>query len=143
MPNLTTTPTDSVPNANLVDNSSVVLTDGFLVQTSVALVAFPNPSTPGSPVTFTATVSSSSGTPTGTLYFTDYGRQMSVVTLSGGVGSFTTSALSTGTHQIAAYYIGDGGVTYDASNSATLTQMVGGGGPVTGGLSFKGRSRIN
>jgi hypothetical protein len=142
MPNLTTTPTDVVPNANLVDNSSVVLTDGFLLQTSVALVSSFNPSTPGSSVTFTATVSSSSGTPTGTLYFTDYGGQIAVTTLSGGVATFTTSALSTGTHQIAAYYIGDGGVTYDASNSSTLTQMVGGGGGGGTHGEFKGHSRI-
>jgi hypothetical protein len=63
------------------------------------------------PVTFTATVKladAGSGTPTGTVTFTDGSTVLGTSTLSaGGVATLTVSSLSFGAHQIVATYSGD------------------------------------
>jgi hypothetical protein len=79
-------------------------------------------------VTFTATVSANSpgsGTPTGTVTFSDGGSAIGTGTLSGGKASFSTSTLSVGTHSITASYGGDSNFT--VSTSATLSQTVNSG----------------
>ena len=88
-----------------------------------------NPSASGNVVTFTATVTGSGGggaTPTGTVTFLDNGNPIGSGLL-GGAGStatatFSTSALSVGTHSITASYGGD--PTYDLSSSSVLMQTV-------------------
>lgn len=69
-----------------------------------------NPSSPGQNVTFTATVISTAGTPTGTVQFKDGGTNLgSPQTLNGsGVATFSTSSLVVGLHTITADYSGDG-----------------------------------
>jgi hypothetical protein len=59
-------------------------------------------------VTFTATVSltSSSGTPTGTVTFKDGSTTLGSSPLSGGSASYSTSSLATGGHSISAVYSG-------------------------------------
>lgn len=74
---------------------------------TTAVVSSLNPSLPGQTVTFTATVSGARGTPTGTVTFLDGGATIGTGTLSGGVASFSTSALSVGNHAITASYGGD------------------------------------
>lgn len=78
--------------------------------TTTAVTSSLNPSNLGQSVTFTATVTSSFGTPTGTVQFKDGGTNLgSAVTLNGsGVAQFTTSALTAGSHTITADYSGDG-----------------------------------
>jgi Bacterial Ig-like domain (group 3)/Calx-beta domain len=67
-----------------------------------------NPINFGQTVTFTATVSSASGTPTGTVQFQDNGVNIgSPQPLTGGVATLSTSALTAGAHVIAAIYSGD------------------------------------
>ena len=73
--------------------------------TSVALVSSLNPSTNGNNVTFTATVSSSSGTPTGNVVFQTNGVPMSTNALSAGVASASTSLLPPGTNTVTAQYV--------------------------------------
>jgi X-Pro dipeptidyl-peptidase len=64
------------------------------------------------------------GTATGSVQFYDGGLPLGApVALSDGVAKLTTSALSGGSHQISARYLGEGG--YDASSSAEITQLVG------------------
>lgn len=77
--------------------------------TSTAVSASPNPSSVGQSVTFTATVTSASGTPTGTVQFKDGGTNLGAAqALNGsGVATFATSSLSNGQHQITADYSGD------------------------------------
>jgi hypothetical protein len=78
--------------------------------TATALTASPNPSTPGQLVTFTATVTvtSGTGTPTGTVTFKDGGTTLGTGTVGvGGVATFATSTLSSGSHTITAVYGGD------------------------------------
>jgi hypothetical protein len=95
------------------------------IATATTLTSSPNPSTVGQAVTFIATVSASSGTPTGTVTFNDGGSALGLATLSSGQASFTTSTLSGGSHAITAAYSGD--ANFDASTSAPVTQVVQGG----------------
>src|SRR5205085_2074109 len=68
-------------------------------------------------------VAPGSGTPTGTVTFTDSGTTIGTGTLSGGTATFTTKALSAGSHNIRAVYGGD--VNFTGSTSATaLFQFV-------------------
>jgi predicted secreted protein len=90
--------------------------------TTTALISSQNPSTFGQSVTFTATVTGSS--PTGTVTFKDGATTLGTGTLNGsGQATFTTSALSLGTHSITATYNGD--ANNAASTSAPLNQVVG------------------
>ena len=74
----------------------------------VGLSANINPATVGQTVTYTASVSGSSGTPTGTVQFLDGGTVIcSAVTLSGGSASCNYAASSSGLHTIRANYSGD------------------------------------
>jgi probable HAF family extracellular repeat protein len=86
--------------------------------TSTALSSSADPSGAGQSVTFTATVSSSAGTPTGSVQFKADGANLGSVTLSsGGVATLTTSSLTAGSHTITADYGGDSNF---ASSSGTL-----------------------
>ncbi len=93
--------------------------------TSTSLISSFNPSALGDPVTFTATVAEQGpGTQTtsGQVTFYDGTTPLSTVTLAGGVATYTTSSLDTGTHSITAVYGGD---TLDAgSTSSILDQLV-------------------
>jgi hypothetical protein len=110
------------------DNVSTTVTDTQVVNqasTSTALASSLNPSAFGQSVTFTATVSASApgaGTPTGTVSFLDGTKTIGTGTLSGGVATFSTSALAVGGHSITASYGGDPNFT--GSTSAALTQTV-------------------
>jgi autotransporter-associated beta strand protein len=74
--------------------------------TSLALTGGSNPSTPGSPLTFTATVSGSS--PTGSVAFYDGTTLLGTGTLNGSFqAGFTTSTLAVGSHSITAKYAGN------------------------------------
>ncbi|HTW57142.1 MAG TPA: SBBP repeat-containing protein [Terriglobales bacterium] len=82
-----------------------------------------NPSVYGQTVTFTATVTGSSGTPTGTVEFMDGTTLLDTGTLdASGVTTFPTSALTVGAHSITGVYSGD--ATYAGSTSGAFTQNV-------------------
>jgi CSLREA domain-containing protein len=92
--------------------------------TSTSVSSSINPSDLGQGVTFTATVSSSAGTPTGTVQFTDGSNNLGgpINCVAGGgntcTAQFSTSSLSSGNHAIAASYSGD---TNFAGNSGALS----------------------
>jgi hypothetical protein len=90
--------------------------------TSTSVGSSLNPSTYGTSVTFTASVSSGLGTPNGKVTFMDGATAIGAGTLSGGKASLATSALSGGTHSIAAIY--GGSSNFAASTSSALTQFV-------------------
>ena len=94
------------------------------VPTKTALTSSPNPSTPGEPVTFTATVTSSAGAPPDgeTVSFKQGKTVLGTGTLSGGTASFTTSALKAGTHSVTAVYAGD--TNFETSKSKPVKQVV-------------------
>jgi CSLREA domain-containing protein len=93
--------------------------------TTTAMSSSANPSDSGQSVTFTATVTSTAGTPTGTVQFRDGANNLgsAVNCVAGGGNSCTaqsvpTSALTVGTHTITADYSGD---TNFFASSGTLS----------------------
>jgi len=93
--------------------------------TTTVLVSSQDPSSYGQSVTFTATVTPQfGGTVPGNVTFMDGTKQLKVVPLSGGVASYTTSKLVSGTHNISATYYSYNGNRDFAGSSASLTQTV-------------------
>ncbi len=94
----------------------------YVASTTTVVTSSLNPSNYGNSVTFTANVTSGSGTPTGTVQFTNNGSNLgSAVALNGsGIAQYSTSALTAGTHTITGVYSGD-------SNYATSTGTLSGG----------------
>ena len=91
--------------------------------TRVTMSASANPATFAQPVNVMATVSSNSGTATGTVSFTDAGVTIGSTQLNAsGVGVLTLSTLAPGSHTIMAEYAGDGKA--DPSSSTPLTLSV-------------------
>jgi hypothetical protein len=79
---------------------------------AMALSSSPNPSTLGQSVTFTASVTTDNGRPSGpvvgTVQFFDAGKSLGTATLNGGgQASVSTTALTGGSHAISATYSGD------------------------------------
>jgi hypothetical protein len=110
-------------DTNFAGSSSPAITQTVNRATSsTSLASSLNPSTFGAAVTFTATVTSTGGTPTGTVTFKDGTTTLGTGTLSGGKATFTTSTLAKGSHSIVAVY--SGSVNYLGSTSPTLTQTV-------------------
>jgi 23S rRNA maturation mini-RNase III len=106
-------------------------TSSTLTQTvKTAVVAFSigsnlNPSTFSQAVTLTATLTGTSGTPSGTVTFYDNGTAIAACTalaLSGGTAQCTTALLGVGLHPITVTYSGD--AIYPRGTSSTLTQTV-------------------
>jgi hypothetical protein len=96
-----------------------VVTINSRAASATTLVSSDESSVVGQSVTFTATVTSGA---TGNVAFLDGDTTLATVALSGNHASYTTSALSAGTHQITARYTGNG--IYGASTSATVQQEV-------------------
>jgi hypothetical protein len=72
------------------------------------------------PVTFTATVAGTGGTPTGSVLFKDGGTTIGTGTMTNGVAVLTSSTLAVGTHTITATYSGDTNDATSGSNSVTV-----------------------
>jgi hypothetical protein len=90
---------------------------------TVSLVSSPNPSVTGQLVTFTATVSGSADTPTGTVTFTSGSTTLATATVSSGAATATFALTASGLAQnITAHYGGD--TEYVAANSAPASQTV-------------------
>jgi hypothetical protein len=98
-----------------------------MVASTTVVGSSANPSGCGQSVTFTATVTSAGGTPTGTVTFKDGAATLGGGTLSSGSAAFSTSALAAGSHSITAVYGGDS--NFAGSTSPVLTQVVGSDSP--------------
>jgi len=91
--------------------------------TTTSLSSLPKSSTSNQPITFTATVSSASGTPTGTVNFQDGPTILKTETLdSSGTATLTISSLGVGSHIVTAVYSGDS--LFAPSTSDNLTEVV-------------------
>jgi uncharacterized repeat protein (TIGR03803 family) len=89
--------------------------------TTTVLTSSQNPSTFGESVAFTVTVTPQfSGKPTGNVVFKDGTKTLKTVALSKGAAKFTTSTLTSGTHNITATYNGSTDFT-GSSDSLTRT----------------------
>lgn len=96
---------------------------------TTTLTSLSSTSTYGQPVTFIATMTMAASVnvqPTGTVAFLDGGSPIGTGTLTLGVATFTTNALSVGSHPITAQYGGDSNFLVSAPQpvSNTLTQAV-------------------
>jgi Big-like domain-containing protein len=90
--------------------------------TTTVLTSSVSPSQVGQSVTFTATVTATSGTPTGSVTFTNNGQPMGSATLNAsGVATITVAFGHAGSHVIVATYAGNAGFI---GSNATLTQTV-------------------
>ncbi|HEV2348981.1 MAG TPA: kelch repeat-containing protein [Terriglobia bacterium] len=81
-----------------------------------------NPSDLGDAVTFTVSVNSNGGTPTGSVTLFDGATSLGTETLSSGQATFTASSLAAGSHNITAQYTPD--VPTFPSSSGSLTESV-------------------
>jgi sugar lactone lactonase YvrE len=94
----------------LLGSTSNTVSQDVIAASNVTIVSSLNPSSYGAQVTFSAAVSSSaSAVPTGVVNFMDGGTQIGSATLIGTTAqtTFSTSALTAGTHAITAVYKGD------------------------------------
>ena len=92
---------------------------------SASLSSSTSTSVGSQPVTFTASllvVAPAAGAPSGLISFSDGEALLGSGTVANGAASFTTSALSVGSHSITATYSGDGSFT---QTSSVATQSVG------------------
>jgi Big-like domain-containing protein len=96
-------------DANLAGSTSQAVSQVVnKANTTTTLVSSRNPSSFNEPVTFTATVEPEfSGTPTGTVTFSDGSTPLGMSPLSGGMATFSTAVLAAGLHSINAVYSGD------------------------------------
>jgi len=88
---------------------------------TVALSSSADTAFASNPVTFTATLTGASGTPTGTVTFLDGTTTLGTGTISSGAATYTTSSLSSGTHTVTAFYDGDDNFTVATSAAVTET----------------------
>ncbi len=114
------TPTDSVDYTPASGSVSLTVAKGAPAS---ALISSSNPVLKNAAITFTATVSSSAATPSGSLTFYDGTTLLgSAVTLAQGMASYTTSAFAVGSHPVTAVYGGD--TNFSALTSSVLTETV-------------------
>jgi uncharacterized delta-60 repeat protein len=114
-------------DANFTGSTSAVLTQTVnKAVTTVALTSSPNPSTNGTTVTFTATISAvapGAGIPTGMVVFKDGATTITGVTVNAaGVATLNYAGLAAGTHSITAFYSGD--ANFAGSSSTAISQVV-------------------
>jgi hypothetical protein len=111
-------------NANYKPSTSAVLTETVnTATTTTTLTSSLNPSSYNQSVTFTSSVSSLGGTPTGTVTFMDGTTALGTSTLNGsGIATFSIATLSVGTHSITAVY--SGSADFSGSASSVLSQVV-------------------
>jgi uncharacterized repeat protein (TIGR03803 family) len=89
---------------------------------TTTVVSSVNPSNAGKTVKFTATVTSPTTTPTGTVTFMDGAVVLGTKTLAKGTTNYSTSTLSAGSHNITAVYEGTANII--GSTSPVLEQTV-------------------
>jgi hypothetical protein len=89
--------------------------------TTTALTCNPNPIAVYGTAQLTAAVTSTSGTPTGSISFTDNGASLASTNLLNGTTSLTYTGLTAGTHTITATYTPTGSF---AASSATCSETV-------------------
>lgn len=119
---------DGKPDVALVDSGgsgtlTILLnttTTGSVASTTT-LTSSPNPSTFGQTVTFTAAVSSSSGTPTGTVELLYGSTLVGSGTLTDGKAQISIPTLPAGSDSVTASYLGGGNFAHSASTPLSQT----------------------
>ncbi len=114
-------------NATFANSTSAALDQTVMLAvknaTTTTLTSSVNPSLLGQSTTFTATVTSGVGLPTGSVEFFDGGVSLGTRTLSGaGIATLSVAGLLAGTHTITAQYLGD--TSFATSASPPVSQVV-------------------
>jgi hypothetical protein len=91
-------------------------------ETFTSLASSANPSPLGKVITFTISVTSPLGTPTGVVTLTEFSTVLGVGPLINGTATFTHSTFTFGPHGLQAYYGGND--NYFPSNDKSLTQVI-------------------
>jgi len=132
-------------SSSLVEIVNSTATTTTLTSTAASTLA-------GEPAAFTGAVSSSTGTPTGSVSFYDGGSSIGQGTLNvQGVATLTTSILAVGTYTISAVYVGNGNYNTSTSNllqhtvtlAATALTLAGPATPVDAGSKFAMTSTLS
>ena len=95
---------------------------GGSISTNTTLSSSANPAVFGQPLTFTASVTASAGTPTGLVTFRNGGQAIGSVQLAGGSATLVAASLGVGSHSITAVYAGN--ATFASSTSSPLAQSM-------------------
>jgi hypothetical protein len=128
-------------NATAGNSNAFIASFAFAAATTTALVTNGTPAAAGTQVTFTATVTPTSGsdTPSGTVDFSiDGGNSVPETLNSEGQAVYSTLSLAPGVHKIVASYLGD--ATLLASTSSTLQQTIYGAASSLTAVSGSGQS---
>ncbi|HEY1576611.1 MAG TPA: Ig-like domain repeat protein, partial [Terracidiphilus sp.] len=102
--------------------SSAIIVTIQLAPTATALGSSVNPGTFGEPLTFTASIVSSSPGITGSITFFDGGTPLNTASLVNGAAALTTAGLTFGVHSVTAEYSGD--AQHAASSSTILDERI-------------------
>jgi hypothetical protein len=114
---------------NFQGSSSPAVSQIVKAPTFTSLSSTVNPGVFGQAVTFTATVTSGTGTPDGSVTFRNGANALGSATLNAGSASLTVASLSVATHVITAVY--GGSSTFVGSTSAALNETVNAAGTTT------------
>jgi hypothetical protein len=107
--------------ASSTTSSSSSFTVGTATPT-IGLTSSMNPAMLQNSVTFTATISSAVGTPTGTVNFLNGTTLLGWGTLTAGAATYSTSSLAVGSDPITAVYLGD--ANFSTVTSTIVTQSI-------------------
>jgi sugar lactone lactonase YvrE len=116
---VTFTPTDTATYSTVTAQVPLLVTQAT---PTVTLISSSGSVVLTNPLLFTATVSSTTTTPTGTVSFLDGATPLGQGTLSNGVATLSTSSLIAGSHTITAVYSGD--ANFNGTVSGSLTELV-------------------
>ena len=119
----------TITAAYVGDTNDLASTSPSLVQTvvksttTISLTASASSTPVGSPVTLTASINSTTGTPTGNVQFLDGSTVLGTIALTpANTAVFMTSSLIVGQHLLSAVYVGDS--NNSTSTSASLTEVI-------------------
>jgi len=113
------TPTDATNYSAANTTTTVTI---HQAASTLQLASSVNPVLLLNPTTLTATVSSTAGTPSGTVTFLDGTTPIGSGSLANGVATLTLATLAVGSHSLSAGY--SGATNFSASASSALTQAV-------------------
>jgi sugar lactone lactonase YvrE len=106
-------------------NYSGSATGTLLIAQAVSGTSLSSDANPGlvqNTITFSASVTSAAGTPTGTVNFVDGTTPLGSAALNGGVAAFSTSTLTAGQHSISAIFAGN--ASFAGSSSSALSETL-------------------
>jgi hypothetical protein len=108
--------TNYIGSTSSAVSQSIVLATSSMVLSASATTAIAT-----KPLTFTATLTSTGGTPTGSVTFMDGASAIGTGNVNNGIATITTTALTVGTHTITSVYQGDTNDSAATSNALTIT----------------------